>query len=72
MVSSEIERMIQMTFTDLQAAIPELSPYQIDQISAQVARYMNLSKKSDTVRLFELESVHRVAKNRRSSGTLFL
>ena len=46
-----------MTFTDLQAAIPELSPYQIDQISAQVARYMNLSKKSDTVRLFELESV---------------
>ena len=24
-----------MTFTDLQTAIPELSPYQIDQISAQ-------------------------------------
>ena len=44
MVSSEIERMIQMTFTDLQAAIPELSPYQIDQISAQVARYMKLNE----------------------------
>ena len=44
MVSSEIERTIQMTFTDLQAAIPELSPYQIDQISAQVARYMKLNE----------------------------
>ena len=43
-VSSEIERTIQMTFTDLQAVIPELSPYQIDQISAQVARYMKLNE----------------------------
>ena len=33
-----------MTFTDLQAVIPELSPYQIDQISAQVARYMKLNE----------------------------
>lgn len=33
-----------MTFTELQAVIPELSPYQIDQISAQVARYMKLNE----------------------------
>ncbi len=33
-----------MTFTDLQAVIPELIPYQIDQISAQVARYMKLNE----------------------------
>ena len=43
-VSSEFERTIQMTFTDLQAAIPTLSQYQIEQISAQVARYMKLNE----------------------------
>ncbi len=44
MVSSEIVKTIQMTFTDLKDAIPELSLYQIDQISAQVARYMKLNE----------------------------
>lgn len=32
-----------MTLTELQAAIPELNPYQIDQITKQIVKYLNLN-----------------------------
>ena len=41
---SETEGMIEMTAGELQAAISELSPYQIEQITAQIVKYLNLNE----------------------------
>jgi transposase-like protein len=43
-VSSKIGRTIEMTYRDLQAVIPTLNAYQIDQLSAQVIKYLKLNE----------------------------
>ena len=42
-----------MTLAELQAVIPELNAYQIDQITAQVVKYLNLNEElKNTVLLY--------------------
>ena len=41
---TEREGMIEMTLAELQAAMGELNPYQIDEITAQVVKYLNLNE----------------------------
>ncbi len=46
----EPEGMIEMTVAELQSAIPELNPYQVEQITTQIVKYLNLNEELKNTR----------------------